>query len=216
MIFGIIYKVINKADKKIYIGQTTKTLELRKKQHAYRAKKGDRRTAFQIALLKYGFDNFKWKQIDSAETQNELDEKEKYWIIYYKSNDFNYGYNLTDGGLNPKLSIDTKLKISISCKGQKRTIKTRQKMSINRKGKKFTEEHKRKISETHKGIIHTEKHCAKIKKASRNNSPLTEDDVKEIKIILSKRVHGTMAKLARKYNVSHSCILQIKNGIRWA
>lgn len=51
-------------------------------------------THFARAIRKYGKDNFIIEEIDSAKTQNELNEKEQYWIQYYNS--VNDGYNETD------------------------------------------------------------------------------------------------------------------------
>ena len=45
--YGIIYKAICPMGK-IYIGQTTKTLKLRKSQHAFRAKKGTAEMLFNL------------------------------------------------------------------------------------------------------------------------------------------------------------------------
>lgn len=49
-------------------------------------------------MIKYGIDNFTIEQIDTATTEHELNDKEKYWIAYYNSTDRTIGYNLTDGG----------------------------------------------------------------------------------------------------------------------
>ena len=49
----IIYKIINKINKKIYIGQTTRTLEERKKSYKY-----EKGRPIAHAIKKYGFENF--------------------------------------------------------------------------------------------------------------------------------------------------------------
>lgn len=84
---------------KIYIGQTTQSLEMRANQHLRETnsiKKAN--TYFHDAIEKYGFDKFIFEQIDEAENQNDLDEKERFWISYYHSNNSKYGYNLDSGG----------------------------------------------------------------------------------------------------------------------
>ena len=48
-------------------------------------------TYFHNAIEKYGFDKFIFEQIDEAENQNDLDEKERFWISYYHSNNSKYG-----------------------------------------------------------------------------------------------------------------------------
>ena len=93
---GYIYKITNKVDNKIYIGQTVKTAEKRFQQHKNNSNKSYfSQIVLYKAFNKYGIDNFICEQIE--EVPNELlDEREKYWIEYYDSY-FN-GYNSTLGG----------------------------------------------------------------------------------------------------------------------
>lgn len=42
---------------------------------------------FHNAINKYGEANFSFEEIDSAETIEELNEKEQYWIKFYHSTD---------------------------------------------------------------------------------------------------------------------------------
>lgn len=96
--YGIIYKVTNQANGKIYIGQTTKTLKARMTQHLSHAKKDtSRKGYFQRALKRHGHQNFMWEVIDQGDSPEELNDKEEDWIIYYGSYGKN-GYNLTPGG----------------------------------------------------------------------------------------------------------------------
>ena len=93
---GIIYKVTNKENGKIYIGQTIQTLNERKNKHYYKARQEEYTTHFINALRKYPEEVFTWEIIDEEETQEALDKKEKYWIAYYNS--VEEGYNTKDGG----------------------------------------------------------------------------------------------------------------------
>lgn len=93
---GIIYKVTNQENGKIYIGQTIQTLNERKNKHYYKARQEEYTTHFINALRKYPEEVFIWEIIDEAETKKALDEKEKYWIAYYNS--VEKGYNTKDGG----------------------------------------------------------------------------------------------------------------------
>ncbi len=89
-----IYKVTNKINGKIYIGQTN-NFEKRKREHL-----SDKRTnhqAFKRALNKYGFNGFTWEIIDKCKTKEEINNKEKYYINYYNSKVPN-GYNIANGG----------------------------------------------------------------------------------------------------------------------
>ena len=109
----IIYKATNLINNKIYIGQTINTLEYRMSQHIRDAANPNRKTVyFHNALRKYGAENFKFEIIDTANTQDELNEKERYWIAYYKSNQREFGYNEDSGGKSGGVKSDiTKRKI---------------------------------------------------------------------------------------------------------
>lgn len=93
---GIVYSAINLKNNKRYIGQTTRSLHRRKLEHisnAYRMGK----YSFHLAILKHGEDNFKWEVLDYADTIEELDKKELYWIEYYDTYRTG-GYNMSVGG----------------------------------------------------------------------------------------------------------------------
>ena len=101
--YGIIYKITNKENNKIYIGQTTQSLSKRFRQHynvaCRKEKEGKHLTNFQYALLKYGINSFIVEQIDTADDREDLDQKEISWIKFYNSINKNVGYNIVKGGL---------------------------------------------------------------------------------------------------------------------
>ena len=93
---GFIYKITNKVNNKVYIGQTNRSLEIRWREHKSRA--GCHYTShLYSAMDKYGTDNFVFEGIEEA-TEELLDEREKFWISYYDSSNPQKGYNLTIGG----------------------------------------------------------------------------------------------------------------------
>jgi hypothetical protein len=110
----IIYKILNKINGKIYIGQTIGTLEHRMSQHKANNKKN---SIIGKAIQKYGWNNFDVEVIDEAETIEELNNKEIYWIGYYKSLVPN-GYNIEIGGKNAPNGEEIRQKISIANKGR--------------------------------------------------------------------------------------------------
>ena len=89
-----IYKITNIQNNKVYIGQTIRPIEQRFKRHINDALNNILDTHFARAIRKYGKENFIIEQIDTAQTQDELNQKERYWIQYYNS--VNEGYNETD------------------------------------------------------------------------------------------------------------------------
>ena len=94
MIIGEIYKITNIQNNKVYIGQTIRPVEYRFNRHINDALNNILDTHFARAIRKYGPQNFKLQVIDNAETQDELNQKEQYWIRFYDS--VNKGYNETD------------------------------------------------------------------------------------------------------------------------
>ena len=112
---GLIYKITNKINNKLYIGLTTMSLKDRWSCHKSESR-ANNSTILYKSMRKYGEDNFIIEQIDIANNQLELEEKEIHWIDYYKSLSPN-GYNLTHGGIvSTKQSDSTKLKKSNSQK----------------------------------------------------------------------------------------------------
>jgi group I intron endonuclease len=143
---------------KVYVGQTTHGLAKRKAQHKYMSIKKDRRTIFQIALLDEGFDSFAWEQIDTADTQEELDRKEKEWITKYNSANIEYGYNSQVGG---KVLVGKDNPFFGKHHSGESTEKNRRahlgKVPWN-KGVPMSEEQKEKVSKNRKGKMTGSKH----------------------------------------------------------
>lgn len=93
-----IYKITNKINNKIYIGQVyNKTIYDRFERHINEASPNSR-SYIGRAINKYGAENFVCELIDTASSLKELNQKEIYWIAYYNSTNKNIGYNLTLGG----------------------------------------------------------------------------------------------------------------------
>lgn len=89
-----IYKITNRINSKVYIGQSIRPVEKRFQRHISDAINNVIDTHFARAIRKYGANNFDVEVIDTAQTQDELTTKEQYWIKYYNSTEV--GYNETD------------------------------------------------------------------------------------------------------------------------
>lgn len=93
---GIIYRATNVINGKVYIGQTTKSLEERMHKHANSL---ETKFIFQRAIEKYGIDNFEIEIVDVFYSKEECIEKEKLHIWLNDSwENRELGYNLTPGG----------------------------------------------------------------------------------------------------------------------
>lgn len=93
---GVIYKRTNKINGMVYIGQTINDVYERWRNE------NNSTQAIGKAVREYGAENFKNEIIDIADTREELNEKEKYWIKYYDSQNLEKGYNKTKGGAGGK------------------------------------------------------------------------------------------------------------------
>lgn len=92
---GLIYKIYNDINDKLYIGQTQQTLIRRWQEHLCDSKKTD--THLYRAMRKYGTEHFMIEIIEKDIPPTQLDEREKYWIQFYDS--YINGYNSTPGGM---------------------------------------------------------------------------------------------------------------------
>ena len=131
-----IYKITNLINNKVYIGQTIRKLQYRWTQHLYSSKK-DPTTPIYYAMKKYGVENFKIEPIVSCFDLNELNLMETHFILEYRSNDSNFGYNCNTGGKNQIPNEETREKHRIASKGERNP----------NYGKKTSEEAKRKRAE---------------------------------------------------------------------
>ena len=108
---AIIYKITNKQNNKVYIGQTIRTLEERlynkRSGHFVRAYHYNTGGALYAALRKYGKDGFTYEVIEEKDNDDFdskedlhvwLNSRETYWISFYNSIDTCIGYNRTTGG----------------------------------------------------------------------------------------------------------------------
>lgn len=94
----VIYCITNRINGKVYIGKTEKTIKDRWKKHVATAFKGDSQFYIHKAMRKYGIETFQVVELASATTLEELDQLEIKFIAEYRSNDPQFGYNMTTGG----------------------------------------------------------------------------------------------------------------------
>jgi hypothetical protein len=105
-IYGFIYCISFPNGKK-YIGQTTKLVEERIKEHII-VSKTDAQYLLSKAIRKYGENSIEYKAIDNACNRDELNQLEIQHIISYNTHYLKgHGYNMTDGGEGVKGYIHT-------------------------------------------------------------------------------------------------------------
>ena len=94
----IIYKITNIVNNKVYVGQTVKSVSIRRSEHVSEAIRRNGDGLLGKAIRKYGKEKFLIEPIDSASSKEELDRKEQEWIVKLNSHVSNGGYNLAIGG----------------------------------------------------------------------------------------------------------------------
>lgn len=94
---GTIYKIVNKINNKVYIGQTTLNVKDRWDRHRSLGvkNKAEQNMPIKRAFKKYGVENFEFSVIEKIPKES-LNEREIYWIEYYDS--YKNGYNACRGG----------------------------------------------------------------------------------------------------------------------
>ena len=146
-----IYKATCKATGLSYIGQTSRTLSVRRGQHEREAKRGRKCPKFHSALRKYGENAFVWRVV--ARVPPEWGNAAEEVAIVQHGTLAPNGYNLREGGNVRGFSDETRAKLSAAGKnrsqehranlaaaatGKTQTAKARAKVSAARKGKPWT------------------------------------------------------------------------------
>lgn len=116
---GTIYKITNKTNQKIYVGQTINTVEYRFKQH-WREAESEKRlnktsSYFHNALLKYGKESFELEILEVVDN-TELSTRERHWIQSLQATDRTIGYNIGEGGETAVRSPEVRKKIGLKTK----------------------------------------------------------------------------------------------------
>lgn len=205
----IIYKITNLITDKVYIGQSIRTLKERisgYKSEIKKYKNGNKTAGRPIiySMSEYGIENFLFFVIDKANSQKELDLKEKFWISNYSSYIRGIGYNLdTSRGGTGRRSTESKKKTSNSMLGEKNSFYGRKhtpetliQMSNTRTGKFLSDNTKNKISIALAGD-------------KSGNSKLENQQV--IQLRKDRKTGATLKELSIKYNLSISRISDIVN-----
>lgn len=144
----IIYKLENKVNGKIYIGQTKVKLSRRIAHHIT-----DNKFPVEKAFNKYGLESFTLSVIDEADSRDILNEKERYWIKFFDCR-LPKGYNCTNGGEGAegyKHTTEALEKMRKAQTGRKHSPEHCRNAGLGRRGMSLSEETRRRMSVAHKG-----------------------------------------------------------------
>lgn len=106
-----IYKITNKLNGKIYVGQTVSKLEARFKRHVVDSKRMG--CALHIAIQRHGAHNFDIVELEQCPREH-LNEREVFWISSLDSRRKSVGYNMTSGGNGGDMSQQPKYQAAMS------------------------------------------------------------------------------------------------------
>lgn len=143
---GIIYKIVNKSNSKIYVGQTITSLKERWSGHKCDSKR--RNTPLYASMRKHENnidDVFSIDILEENIPHEELDKKEVYWISRLNSL-HPFGYNLSNGGQAFKTEQEKQL-MSERVKGEKNPMYGMFGELNHFYGKSHSEETKKMLSE---------------------------------------------------------------------
>lgn len=139
-----VYSICNKVNGKKYIGITTRCISIRWNEHKKSANT-NKQAAIHKAIRKYGEEAFEVSQLDIADSIEELNKKETFWIDHEKSMTNQWGYNQKMGGDQPFLDDITKQKISKKAIGRKLSEETKKQISESSLNRWQNSEYKKKI-----------------------------------------------------------------------
>jgi len=197
-----IYYIQNKINGKMYIGQTTMSLDKRWYFH-----KSDLShcVIMKNAIKKYGANNFEINAFKYCETQEEADQEEIYWIEQVKPQ-----YNIRAGGSCGKHSEQTCQKISKSLIGNKRAAGMKPNQTSFQIGRPSPRKDHKGGTSWNKGKSMSEASKLKLSKSKTGQTKFTSEQINEMKQMqqngLSNRAIG------RHFNCTHATIGRLING----
>ena len=191
----VVYKIVNTLNGMIYVGQTKRNLDERMREH-YRKNI----TPIDKAIHEIGRENFKAYVIEECTSQNELYEREEYWINKLNTI-FPNGYNRCNGGKTSK--------------GYKHTSESKEKMRKAREGMYLG------IDNPFYGKHHSEEQKAKWKKDRQGRKPsekALEESLKarqrKVVNLETGEIFNSIKEASEKYSIPSTHITRVCKGKR--
>lgn len=203
-----IYKITNPKGK-VYIGQSINI-----DQRIWMYKKGycKKQPLLFNSLNKYGFDNHVLSILLICKIE-ELNKYERLYIKKFKSNNKQFGLNLTCGGQDYwHHNEETLKKMSLAQRGNKKTLgRIQSQEEINKrveklKGKKRTEAQKAKMSASHKGVLFSDERKRKMSITSKGKNS------KKVIDLNTGIIFNSCIDAANYFNIKKTTLIAKLNG----
>ena len=206
-----IYKITNKINNKIYIGQSN---DIKRRKNEHRCIEHETNKSLKKAYIKYGLENFDFEVLEECKLE-ELNDKEKYWIELLKPQ-----YNRTSGGDgSPNHKVSEETRKLLKQKGKEfwgnLNEETKQKI-INQNlkgpaiGHKVSKETRKKLREANLGKVQSKETIEKRKKTmieKKKNGYIqtNENHRKKVICIETGEIFNSLKEAIDKYNLSTLC-----------
>lgn len=202
-----IYKIVSLINNKVYVGSSI-DIKNRWKVHIYSLNlRRNCSKYFANEWHKYGEENFKFSIIEEC-TEEELIDKEQYWVDHYQSTIRIKGYNRMEPKEHTRNKEARKNMSDAKKKLYKEKPEIKQKISIALSGenhpgfgKQRSKITKEKISKSSSGINHSQ-------------TKLSIKDVEEILFLIKSNEKNKI--IIEKFNISFSTLYRIMNKTHWA
>ena len=198
-----IYKITNKVNGKVYIGQS---VDIRGRWYHYKAYKNGKKykegciTYLERAFDKYGIENFSFEVILECHPDC-LNLPEVFLICEYNSADENYGYNVQSGGKSAgPVDSRTREKLSKARHGKKHSPETKEKIGKGRFGKRQSPESRERMRQAKIGKKLSSETKEKMRQA-KTGIKKSAETIEKIRIsALSRREQMRQVALGKKHS----------------
>lgn len=149
--YGYIYLIENDLNDKLYIGRT---LDPHKREAAHFSDYSNT-LAIKSAIKKYGKEHFDFVILEACVSEEDLNNREKYWIVTLNTLS-PFGYNLKEGGKSGRPTEITRNRMRLAHKGVPLSNEHRSSIGISLLGHEVSEKTRLKISLSHRGLMHSD------------------------------------------------------------